>query len=705
MQRKTIGVLVNNLRSAFIRRILNGITGEARKENVSTIIFEGGLLGSDFDFKYHKSTVYRMVHSQEVDALLIFSYLIFRNKNPEEITRFCKMFRPVPILNIGINLPEVPSIYINNKQGMSELLTHLYSFHKYKRIAIVRGPANALDAEERLIEYITFFQSRNLEINTDLIVNGDFNYDSGVKAVKILLDERKIPFDAIIASNDNCALGIIAELKKRSIKVPEDIAVAGFDDTLQASIIQPGLTTVYQPIHEFGMKAFHTLYDSMKSSQPITLQTELPSSIVIRESCGCIHGEQIPYKADLTHGLNKITEDYLVKAAVPATEETTRQINQVIGLLLKQKSVDEQILKSEWQSFVYALYSAGCEGEYILKLISIIQEYLSLVQKPGHHKLITERIAQINALTIDLVESFRLDSDNKRNEDWMTLRDLHQMLEEKTDIDVMASIIEQYLLKLGFNHFFIALYDNLFSTEKLRLVLACTNAKKLEMKQPLYGSSKLLPVADLLSGIGRYNLVVKALYYGPYNIGIVILNKETWGYDYLEELRRILSDCLFYTLRIRDIESLITHKEELVHEKTENLMTRNKELKGIIKKLQDSISLTDKSLSLKPDFRIQKVLNYIENNYNSPITLADAAREAFMGRTYFSTYFKEATGFRFSDYLAEFRARKAVQLLRNPYLKIQEIAFMVGYTDANYFSKVFKKHSGMTPQKYRDIKL
>lgn len=101
---------------------------------------------------------------------------------------------------------------------------------------------------------------------------------------------------------------------------------------------------------------------------------------------------------------------------------------------------------------------------------------------------------------------------------------------------------------------------------------------------------------------------------------------------------------------------------------------------------------------------ILKALEYIEKNYHRPINLADVAESVCLSPVYFSHVFKQQMGIRFVDYLANFRIKKAIELLDDPTLTIYEIATSVGFLNPRYFAATFKKRKGMTPSEYRNTK-
>lgn len=140
-------------------------------------------------------------------------------------------------------------------------------------------------------------------------------------------------------------------------------------------------------------------------------------------------------------------------------------------------------------------------------------------------------------------------------------------------------------------------------------------------------------------------------------------------------------DYLFQLLEARDSSSLqliyVNYLKNLLMRLQE---TKNKNLNGLI---LDAIA-------------------YIEENYRENISLDDVAKKINMSYHHFSRFFKESTGKNFIDYLTELRIDRAREILKDKTFNIKEICYEVGYTDPNYFSKIFKKSTGLTPTEYRN---
>ena len=122
----------------------------------------------------------------------------------------------------------------------------------------------------------------------------------------------------------------------------------------------------------------------------------------------------------------------------------------------------------------------------------------------------------------------------------------------------------------------------------------------------------------------------------------------------------------------------------------------------VIKMLESEETTGENSGIYMQKQAIVKALEYIEQNYQRSIKLADVAESVYLNPVYFSHVFKQQMGIRFVDYLADYRIEKAIVLMQDPTLTIHAIATSVGFFSSRYFAETFKKRKGMTPSEFRN---
>lgn len=284
--RPTVAFFVSQLEGDYSETLCKGMIDAAEEHDANLVIFPGKPIKSSYVRQSCFNVIYEYVTSNNVDALIISSSTICNFIPKLEFIKFCLRYKPLPIVSIGIPIEGIPSILVNNRTGLIQLLNHIIRIHGKRRIVFVKGPDNHDDAEERYSAYLDALTENGLDFDPDLVVSGDFTFFSAEHAIRILLDERKVTFDAIAAANDEMAFGILEALQKRNIRIPEDICVTGFDNGRGAKYSSPNLSTVKQPTYEQAIKAFETALTLINNQKPgnITLDTEM----ILRESCGCL---------------------------------------------------------------------------------------------------------------------------------------------------------------------------------------------------------------------------------------------------------------------------------------------------------------------------------------------------------------------------------------------------------------------------------
>ncbi|MGC8875341.1 MAG: LacI family DNA-binding transcriptional regulator [Chloroflexia bacterium] len=193
----------------------------------------------------------------------------------------------IPFVFVGRPLdPSIPSVDVDNLGGARTAVEHLLRLG-HRRIATIAGPANMTSAQDRLEGYRQALEAHRIPVDESLIVHGDYTEDGGMLAMQRLLPASPT---AVFAASDIMAIGALKFLRQVNLRVPEDIALVGFDDIPAASAVEPRLTTVRQPIAQLGGLAVETLIGLLQGprARPSVQRIVLPTELVVRESCGAL---------------------------------------------------------------------------------------------------------------------------------------------------------------------------------------------------------------------------------------------------------------------------------------------------------------------------------------------------------------------------------------------------------------------------------
>jgi LacI family transcriptional regulator len=197
--------------------------------------------------------------------------------------------RMVPIVTLaGSPTPASLNVRCDNESGIRALVRHLVIDHGYRSLGYVSGRADSPDNRTRSHAFETEAAAAGADIDTGPAWQGNYSAAGGASVITSLLDAgRKLP-RAILCANDQTALGVSHALVRRGFRVPQDVAITGFDDVPVARHMHPPLTTIRQPMQELGAKAFDILYSRISAGGG-KADTVLPIELIVRESCGCPH--------------------------------------------------------------------------------------------------------------------------------------------------------------------------------------------------------------------------------------------------------------------------------------------------------------------------------------------------------------------------------------------------------------------------------
>jgi len=183
-----------------------------------------------------------------------------------------------------------PAVVTDNVDGIRQAVEHLAE-HGHRHIAFVAGRRYSQhgDSGIRLRAFESIMKAMNLTFDSELVAYGSHDYDGGRQAIRQII-EKGSHFTAVMASNDRSAMGVLDGLHQAGLVVPQDVALIGFDDRLEARALIPPLTTVHYPMFGLGYQAVELVLRAINGESVVNEMVHIPTSLVIRESCGCLPG-------------------------------------------------------------------------------------------------------------------------------------------------------------------------------------------------------------------------------------------------------------------------------------------------------------------------------------------------------------------------------------------------------------------------------
>jgi LacI family transcriptional regulator len=229
--------------------------------------------------EYERSMVSQILHNGLVDGVIVSSTLM-----DDPITNSLADSK-MPFIQVGRHpTMDINSLDVDNTRASREATLHLSRLGR-KVIATITGPLNQIAGFDRLQGYRFALQDLHQAYRPELVVEGDFTELGGYTAMRRLLP---VGPDAVFIASDMMAVGAIRAIREANLRIPEDVAMIGFDDIPNAAKMNPPLTTVRQPVRSMGILAVETLIDIIAHPGAETRHILIDTELVIRSSCGTL---------------------------------------------------------------------------------------------------------------------------------------------------------------------------------------------------------------------------------------------------------------------------------------------------------------------------------------------------------------------------------------------------------------------------------
>jgi PAS domain S-box-containing protein len=582
--RPTIGLLCDLLLNEYNIGLWRGVHDTARKHGANLLYFQGGLLHDPYQPYPLARVIYDLVSTEVVDGLVIWGAQLVHFTSPEALIDFCEPYRSLPIVNIGLELEGIPTLLIDNYRGMRELVTHLVEAHGYRRIAFIGGAEDNPEAQERYRGYTDVLREHNIPLDATLVVAGDAIEAYSLRqrwdetranrygGIDVLLDERHLQpgmdFEALVAWSDYPAIGATEELQRRGYRIPQDVAVAGFDDTVESRSVIPPLTTVRQSFYDLGAQATGMLLRRLRGEE-IPERTRLPAEIVLRRSCGCTLTAVEQAAAGPAKSLQ------LAEGGSPEESIAARRVHILSEIA---HAVDDQTGEAgEWAARLLDSFTAEVAGEarglFLPTLESALNQVLAvdgnIAAWQGALSVLRREILPYlgDEVTVQraedlwqqarvLVGEMALQAQRYRELQTMrqvqALRELGQELTVTLELTELMDVLADRLPRLGLPSAYLALYEEPAEPAQWsRLMMACNESGRvaLEPGGRRFPSRHLLP--EGLWPQRQYSLIVAPLYFRERQLGFALLEVGPLDGNIYEELRAQISAALQETLLVQ----------------------------------------------------------------------------------------------------------------------------------------------------------
>jgi transcriptional regulator with PAS, ATPase and Fis domain/DNA-binding LacI/PurR family transcriptional regulator len=595
----------------------------ARKFDVNLVYFPGDSLRIPEGFRGQANVLYELAQGDALDGLIVFAEALDPYIEPEDMEMFIRRFQSLPIVSVETAFAAIPAILMNNYQAMRTVMVHLIEDHGCRRIAFIRGPEHHFGAQERYRAYTETLTEYNLPVDSNLVTPPAGFTEVGT-TITVLLDERNLrpqtDFDAVVGVNDAQAIGTISILQARGIRVPEEVAVTGFDDFEAARAISPPLTTVRPPFYEMGWQAVEMIV-ALLVGKEISEQTTVPMELVIRQSCGC----QSQAERQAAAGMMVTTGESFETALIAKREALLVDMIHTVGA---SKGVTQQVEQ------LLDMFVAEVTNRSSGVFFSALKEGLRQRQAADGHVAAWQNVLSVLRRSVlpDLDEAQRVRAEDlwqqarviigetaERVQAYQTLQAEQQaqtlhtigtaLLSTFEMIDLMNVLAEE-LPRLGIPGCYLSLYENPEKpVEWSRLQLAYSDHTRIDLEPEgrRFFSHWLAP-QEMFPQQRQYAIVVEPFYFREKQIdslclrwehGAEIMTKDSQTFwSEIEQTGIIWNSQPALLLTIRDITDRKLREQRLEQERA-RLEEENLSLKSSIKERYRFGALVGKSPAIQ----------------------------------------------------------------------------------------------------------
>lgn len=256
-QSMTVGIIVPEFVNSYFAKVIMGVQSVLEPKGYSILITQSGE-SCDNELRNLKALESRMV-----DGIII--SVTQETQNTDYFSDLVEQNFPIVFFNRICSNITVSHVVIDEYKWAFSTVQHLID-QGYKRIAHLAGPENLILSQQRKKGYIDALTANDLPLRDEYIITTGVMMERGVMAAHIIIEMKEKP-DAVFAINDHVAIGFMKTLQKNGLRIPKDIAVAGFSESQSALIIEPNLTSVEQPTYEIGEAAAKLLLEQINHNK------------------------------------------------------------------------------------------------------------------------------------------------------------------------------------------------------------------------------------------------------------------------------------------------------------------------------------------------------------------------------------------------------------------------------------------------------
>lgn len=690
----TIAVLTNMMATPFSEGIIFGAKDYAKQNQANILCFSGAEFAKPAATNMSRDRIFELINHELIDGLILPMGALSRFISLEQQLNFLKQFANIPVITIASDIPGYQDVGYSAQRGMFELVTHLVNEHQVQRFAFAAPTGEHLSSKIKQTFFIEALNKHQLSFDERFYIQSDMGRSASIPAVNELFNQAKEDWpQAIVVSTDYQAFAIINALKEMDISVPEDVIVTGSMGKLNSQFSEPPLTSIVEPTYELGWHAAERVLAAI-NHQPYQESLVLPTTLTIRQSCGCQQPGDYSSLEKLSAKVNYVKKDTLTAekihsylqqslATIPSELRmlfTNEKIKQISLLLLESNQTQQN---QPLLSFFHLNLNAAVKSEQFHIWAKLAQSL---------HQLLSEH-SQTEPLYVELAEKLLLllqDSYKKftyyrqfETERYIgTLREIGIQLNSAFNLDEITHLLSN---GLNIDDCYISVFEEMQGKQKVvSNIMAMRNKQRQHVAHAPYPAQQLLP-PEIKDYQEPYALIVMPLSFKEDFLGFCMLTIDEHKGVVYEGLLTHLSSALKNVVHVRRLRDAEKKFSDIAHSASDWLWETDAQ--GNFSYCSDGVKevlgyspneLINRSIN---DFLINPPKGYLQQLLKS---MAEQSNQGLH-----ETYYRHKDG-----------SQRILLTTGKPIIKFQEV---VGYRGAyKDISEVKAQEARITKLAYRD---
>ncbi|WP_025565198.1 EAL domain-containing protein [Psychromonas sp. SP041] len=572
----TIAILTNMMATPFSEGIIFGAKDYAQQQQYNTLCFSGAEFAKPAKTNMSRDRIFELIDKDAIDGLIIPMGALSRFISLEQQLLFLEQFSHIPVITVTSSIPGYLDVGYSPQQGIEDLVTHLINQHHVQRFAFAGPTGDHLSSQRKKQLFEATLEQYGIHFDPGMYITSDMSTNASIPRLDELLEKPKQEWpQAIVVSTDSQAISIISSLKKKGVKVPEDIIVTGSMGNMNSLFADPPLTSIIEPTYDLGWYAAKKLIDII-DGKVITDNTVLPTSLVVRQSCGCHQADM-----ELSQSSNLVNAEHSEKTLT--IENIQMELAQVINHL---PSDQREYAPPDIASTLSTMLLTDLQNHESYQLIGYFSDLLESTLKTDqiflwgqltqviHHRLIQsiERVENksksINIASdlFKIVQQCNVKAGHYRSfeteQQLGTMREIGIQLNSELNFDEIALQLQQ---GLHFNDCYISIFEDLGEDKtQMNCVFAMHDKQRLAISKIPYPASELIP-SNIKNDNLLFALVIMPLSFKKDFIGTCILDLAVRKGVIYEGLLTLFSSALKNQIHVNHLSEAEKKFSDIAH--------------------------------------------------------------------------------------------------------------------------------------------